>query len=161
MQRRFGNTVLVHLEDMQYENMSKTMAQYSGIFPIFSDDIQGLAAVIIAGVLAAVPLTKKRLSDHTFLIAGEGRAATSIASIIAAAISRENRHKNESIMDARKKVRQLKQAVEMWSALQFFTLPCVRCLPSKTEVRIVTNIPTCCHIFLIRHAVLGCSGQAK
>ena len=104
VQRRFGNTVLVHLEDMQYENMSKTMAQYSGIFPIFSDDIQGLAAVVIAGILAAVPLTKKRLSDHTFLVAGEGRAATSIAAIIAAAISRENRHKNESIMDARKKV---------------------------------------------------------
>lgn len=104
VQRRFGNTVLVHLEDMQYENMSKTMAQYSGIFPIFSDDIQGLAAVVIAGILAAAPLTKKRLSDHTFLVAGEGRAATSIAAIMAAAISRENRHKNESIMDARKKV---------------------------------------------------------
>lgn len=43
VQRRFGNTVLIHLEDMQYENMSKTMAQYSGSFPIFSDDIQGMA----------------------------------------------------------------------------------------------------------------------
>lgn len=104
VQRRFGNTVLVHLEDMQYENMSKTMAQYSGSFPIFSDDIQGLAAVIIAGVLAAAPLTKKRLSDHTFLVAGEGRAATSIASIIAAAISRENRHTNNTIIDARQRI---------------------------------------------------------
>lgn len=103
-QRRFGNTVLMHLEDMQYENMSKTMAQYSGSIPIFSDDIQGLAAVVIAGILAAAPLTTKKLADHTFLIAGEGRAATSIASIIAAAIARERRHANETILDARKRV---------------------------------------------------------
>jgi hypothetical protein len=64
VQRRFGNTVLIHLEDMQYENMSKTMAQYSGNFPVFSDDIQGLAAVVIAGILAAAPLTSKKLADH-------------------------------------------------------------------------------------------------
>lgn len=104
VQRRFGNTVLIHLEDMQYENMSKTMAQYSGNFPVFSDDIQGLAAVVIAGILAAAPLTTKKLADHTFLIAGEGRAATSIASIIAAAIARERRHLNETILDARRRV---------------------------------------------------------
>ena len=103
-QRRFGSTALIHLEDMQYENMSKTMAQYSNNCPIFADDIQGLAAVVIAGILAAAPLTGNKLADHTFLIAGEGRAATSIASIVAAAIARERRHVNETILDARRRV---------------------------------------------------------
>ena len=36
-------------EDMLYENMSRVMAQYRGQLPVFADDIQGIAAVVIAG----------------------------------------------------------------------------------------------------------------
>ena len=78
--------------------MATTVTQQFGEF------CAGLAAVVIAGILAAGPLTSKKLADHTFLIAGEGRAATSVASIIAAAIARERRHVNETILDARKRV---------------------------------------------------------
>ena len=57
------------------------MCRYRGDFPVFSDDIQGIAAVVIAGMLAAQPLTGKSLSQHTFLFAGEGRGATATAEV--------------------------------------------------------------------------------
>lgn len=57
---------------------------------MFSDDIQGIAAVVIAGMLAAQPLTGKRLSEHTFLFAGEGRGATAIAEASAAMQAHES-----------------------------------------------------------------------
>eukprot|EP00891_Asterochloris_glomerata_P000579 jgi/Astpho2/579/e_gw1.00013.23.1_t len=101
---RFGNAVLIHLEDMLYENMSRVMAQYRGQLPVFADDIQGIAAVVIAGIMAAAPLTQKKLSDHTYMIVGEGRAATHIAEMITAAITRESRHALETIVQARKRM---------------------------------------------------------
>lgn len=57
------------------------MCRYRGDFPVFSDDIQGIAAVVIAGVMAAQPLTGKRMSEHTYLFAGEGRGATAVAEV--------------------------------------------------------------------------------
>ena len=55
--------------------------RYRGTFPVFSNDIQGLAAVVVAGILAAQPLTRRRLSEHTYLFAGEGRGATAAAEV--------------------------------------------------------------------------------
>ncbi len=43
------NVVSALQEDMLYENMSRVMAQYRGQLPVFADDIQGIAAVVIAG----------------------------------------------------------------------------------------------------------------
>ena len=62
-------------------NIPLAMCRYRGDFPVFSDDIQGIAAVVIAGMLAAQPLTGKSLSQHTFLFAGEGRGATATAEV--------------------------------------------------------------------------------
>lgn len=38
--RRFGNTVLVHLEDMSYANLTRLFNQYRGSLACFSDDVQ-------------------------------------------------------------------------------------------------------------------------
>ena len=37
---RFGNTVLVHFEDMSYANLSRLFNQYRGSLACFSDDVQ-------------------------------------------------------------------------------------------------------------------------
>ena len=37
---RFGNTVLVHLEDMSYANLARFNNQYRGSLACFSDDVQ-------------------------------------------------------------------------------------------------------------------------
>ncbi len=51
-------------------------------------DLQGLGAAVLAGVLAAAPLTKKKLLDHTFMFVGVGAAASAVAELIADAIAR-------------------------------------------------------------------------
>ena len=60
-----------------------------------------MAAVLLAGIMAAQPLTGKRLSDHTYMFAGEGRGATAMAEMTATAIARET---GETIVDARKHI---------------------------------------------------------
>lgn len=40
-----------------------------------------------AGIMAAAPLTQKKLSDHTYMIVGEGRAATHIAEMITVGVT--------------------------------------------------------------------------
>jgi len=51
---------------------------------------QGTAAVVLAGIMAAQPLTGKSLADHTIMIAGDGAAGTALAELLAEAIARQN-----------------------------------------------------------------------
>ena len=37
---RFGNTVIVHFEDMAHANLDRLLSQYRGTLPCFSDDVQ-------------------------------------------------------------------------------------------------------------------------
>ena len=45
--------------------------------------------MVLAGILAAQPLTKKLLSEHTIMIAGNGAAGTALAELLAEAIARQ------------------------------------------------------------------------
>lgn len=45
---RYGNSVVIHFEDMTYENLANVTTNYRGTFPCFSDDTQ----VRIPGPLA-------------------------------------------------------------------------------------------------------------
>ena len=60
-----------------------------------------MAAVIMGGIIAARPLTGKRLADHTYMFAGEGRGATAMAEMLATAIARQT---GETIVDARSRI---------------------------------------------------------
>ncbi len=52
---------------------------------------QGTAAVVLAGILAAQPLTGKGLAEHDIMIAGDSAAGTAIAELLAEAIARQSR----------------------------------------------------------------------
>jgi len=56
---------------------------------------------VLAGILASLPLTGKKLSEHTFLFWGAGSAGVGIANLIAHAMSQEEKL---SITDARKRI---------------------------------------------------------
>ncbi len=71
VRRRYGNTTLLHFEDMAFDTSSKLLSMYRTAFPCFSDDMSAEAAVLLAAVLAALPKTGGRLGDHTFVFAGE------------------------------------------------------------------------------------------
>jgi malate dehydrogenase (oxaloacetate-decarboxylating)(NADP+) len=55
----------------------------------FNDDIQGTAAVALAGVSASTRIIKKRLRDLRIMFLGAGSAATGIADLMASALVSE------------------------------------------------------------------------
>lgn len=51
---------------------------------------QGTAAVVLAGILAAQPLTGRSLAEHTFMLVGDGAGGTAIAEVLAEAVARRS-----------------------------------------------------------------------
>ena len=55
----------------------------------YNDDIQGTAAIALAGILAALRITGGKLTEQRFLFLGGGSAATGIAELISEAMALE------------------------------------------------------------------------
>ena len=45
---------------------------------------------MLAGVLAAAPLTGRDLAEHTFMFAGDGAGGTAIAEVLSEAVARRS-----------------------------------------------------------------------
>ncbi|XP_039004750.1 NADP-dependent malic enzyme-like [Hibiscus syriacus] len=97
----YGEKILIQLEDFANHNAFELLARYSSTHLFFNDDIQGTAAVVLAGLLSALRLLGGTLADHTFLFLGAGEAGTGIADLIALEISEQN---GKPIEENRKKI---------------------------------------------------------
>ena len=79
----------VQWEDFANFNAVPLLVQYKDKICTYNDDIQGTAAVALAGVFAALRISGQKLTEQRFLFLGGGSAATGIAELISQAMALE------------------------------------------------------------------------
>jgi malate dehydrogenase (oxaloacetate-decarboxylating)(NADP+) len=79
----------IQWEDFANFNAVPILARYRDRTCTFNDDIQGTAGIALAGIYAALRITKQKLTAQRFLFLGGGSAGTGIAELISQAMAME------------------------------------------------------------------------
>ena len=103
--RVFPEAVL-QWEDFLKGNAITQLERFRNRLCTFNDDIQGTAAVVIAGIYAALRLTRHPLREQRLVMAGAGASAQGIADLFVAALTadgltREDARQRVATVDSR------------------------------------------------------------
>ncbi len=88
---------LLHWEDLAASNARWVLNTYRSSVCTFDDDVQGAAAIVLAGVVGALKVTRGRLRDQKFVIFGAGTAGVGIADLIAEAVTSDGLSREEAL----------------------------------------------------------------
>ena len=88
VQEEFPNCC-IQFEDWAGVDAVRLLARYRDKVCCFNDDMQGTAAVALAGLLGALRISRGKLSDQTFLFLGAGSAGVGIADLLMQAMTAE------------------------------------------------------------------------
>ncbi|KAH0719147.1 hypothetical protein KY285_015178 [Solanum tuberosum] len=88
VKQNYGEKVLVQVNFANH-NAFELLAKYGTTHLVFNDYVQGIAVVVLVGLVASLILLGGSLADHTFLFFGAGEARTGIGELIALAISKK------------------------------------------------------------------------